>query len=145
MLSGKFEPSVMASYADQIGKFFNNAELMVERNNHGHAVLLWLRDNSRLKRLDGHDEKEGWHSTTKGKALLYDTAAEAFKDRETLVHSFASYMQLTSIEGATLRAPEGEMDDLSDSYALALVGIYFLKPKTEAKKVGYGGLYANQR
>jgi len=144
MLTGKFEPSVMAFYADQIGRFFNNADLMVERNNHGHAVLLWLRDNSKLKRLCGHDDRECWHSTSKGKSLLYDTGAEAFKERETLIHSFATYIQLTSIEGATLRAPEGEMDDLSDSYVLGLVGIYFLKPKV-AVKVGVRGLYPNQR
>jgi hypothetical protein len=48
--------------------------VLCERNNHGHAVLLWLRDNSKLKRLPGHDLSPGWHTTTKAKALLYDLA-----------------------------------------------------------------------
>jgi hypothetical protein len=77
--------------------------VLVERNNHGHAVLLWLEDNSRLWRLEGHDGNEGW-LTTKGKALLYDAAADAFREGETLLHSFATFTQLASIEGATLRA-----------------------------------------
>jgi len=92
---------------------------LTERNNHGHAVLLWLRDHSRLWRLLGHDRAEGWLSNSKGKALLYDATADAFRERETTLHSFHTCHQLASIDGATLRAPQGESDDLADSYALA--------------------------
>jgi hypothetical protein len=123
MLSGKLQPATIAAHADAIGTWYNRASVMVERNNHGHAVLLWLRDNSRLLRLVGHDGNEGWHSTTKGKALLYDVAADAFREGETILHSFETFVQLASIEGSTLRAPEGEMDDKADSYALALAGV----------------------
>jgi hypothetical protein len=94
---------------------------MVERNNHGHAVLLWLKDNSRLTILPGHDGNPGWLSNSRGKVLLYDGAADAFRDGETVIHSFASRVQLGSIGGASLRAPEGQHDDRADSYALALV------------------------
>ena len=125
-LRGKFQPSTLAAHADVIGTYYNRAVLMVERNNHGHAVLLWLRDNSLLKRLPGHDRREGWHSTTKGKALMYDAGADAFRDGETIIHSFDTHTQLASIEGSTLRAPEGEMDDLADSYVLATLA---MKPK----------------
>ena len=37
--------------------------------------------------------------------------------------SFSAYVQLASIEGDTLRAPEGQHDDLADAYVLALVGL----------------------
>jgi hypothetical protein len=120
-MAGRLEPATFAAHLDRIGRLYNHAAAMVERNNHGHAVLLWLRDHSRLSRLCGHDNKEGWHSTSKGKALLYDTTADAFRDQDTILHSFATYVQLASIEGATLRAPEGEHDDRADSYALMLV------------------------
>ena len=120
VLAGKFQPSALADYVDQIGKYFNDAELMVERNNHGHAVLLWLSEHSNLTRLKGHDDKDGWLSSVKGKALLYSVCADAFKNEETVIHSLETYLQLSSIEGSTLRAPEGEMDDRADSYALAL-------------------------
>ena len=122
MLSGKYQPSTLAAHMDTVGQWYNNADVMVERNNHGHAVLLWLKDHSTLKRLNGFDNKEGWHSTSKGKALLYDGAAETFKDGEAMVHSFKVYDQLASIEGSSLRAPAGLMDDCSDAFVLALAG-----------------------
>ncbi len=126
LLAGKFEPSTFAAYVDKLGVWFNNAATLVERQNHGHAVLLWLRDNSRLRRLPGWDAdpaarepKEGWLSNSRGKALLYDGMADAARDGQIVIHSFKCYTQLGSIEGATLRAPEGEHDDCADAFALA--------------------------
>ena len=79
------------------------------------------RDNSTLRVLVGTDRRPGWLSSSLGKTTLYDTAADVFRDGETIIHSFDTFTQLSSIDGSTLRAPEGEMDDLADSYALALV------------------------
>lgn len=128
MLSGKFEPSTFASHIDKIGKWFNNARVLIERNNHGHAVLLWLRDNSKLRRLPGWDSqpqdrerKDGWLSNSRGKSLLYDTMTDATRDHLTTIHSFKCFTQLASINGSTLRAPELQMDDCADAYALAVV------------------------
>jgi hypothetical protein len=122
-LAGKFEPAVFAEYLDAVGQWYNEAALMVERNNHGHAVLLWLREHSRLRRLLGHDGNEGWLSSERGKALLYSAAADGFRNAETVLHSFDTFAQLASIDGNTLRAPEGEMDDRADSHALAVAGM----------------------
>lgn len=121
-LAGKFEPSTLAAHIDAVGRYYNNAKAMVERNNHGHAVLLWLREHSPLERLLGRDGKEGWLSSVVGKTVMYDATADAFRDEETILHSFDTFTQLSSIEGSTLRAPEGQMDDKADSYALAIVG-----------------------
>jgi hypothetical protein len=60
--------------------------------------------------------------------MLYDTASEAFKDQDTILHSFVTFQQLASIEGSTLNAPGGELDDRADSYALALTAR--TKPRT---------------
>lgn len=133
-LSGKFQPSALASYADALGRYYNDAGLMVERNNHGHAVLLWLADNSKLRRLDGHDGKLGWLSSSLGKALLYNEMADCFRDGDTTLHSFATYTQLASIEGSALRAPEGFHDDRADSYALAHVGRIAMQTEKVAMK-----------
>lgn len=117
-LSGKFQPSVMAAHADRLARWYNGASILPERNNHGHAVLLWLQDNSRCPILNGWDGKPGWLSNSKGKALLYDGIADALKDSVTTFHSFKTYLQLAGIEGSSLRAPEGEMDDAADSFAI---------------------------
>jgi hypothetical protein len=119
-LAGRFEPATFAAYVHAVGQFFNHAPVMVERNNHGHAVLLWLRDNSSLYRLYGHDGNPGWHTTTKGKSLLYDRAAEAIRDGEAIIHGLETFSQLASVEGSTQRAPQGQHDDRAVAFALAM-------------------------
>lgn len=144
-LAGKYEPSTFASHIKLISAYYNSASAMVERNNHGHTVILWLKDNARRVRLlHGHDwnpdenekdEKVGWMTSTLGKALLYTEGADHFRQNADLdergepgkhptkvLHSFASYHQLASIEGATLRAPDGMFDDRAVSFCLAQVG-----------------------
>jgi hypothetical protein len=118
-LAGKFQPAVLAAHAQALGKWYNNAGILVERNNHGHAVLLWLGERAELSRLSGHDDKEGWLSSQLGKVMLYDHCADAFRNGEVVLHTFATYAQLASIDGSTLRAPEGENDDRADAFALA--------------------------
>jgi hypothetical protein len=120
-LAGRFQPDVFGAHVNAIGIWYNRAPVLVERNNHGHAVLLWLRDHGKLTLLAGHDSNTGWLSNSKGKALLYDRAAEAFREKKTTVHSTTNYLQLASIEGSSLRAPSGEMDDRAMGYALALM------------------------
>lgn len=121
-LAERLQPAVIAAAADQVGRWYNNADLLVERNNHGHAVLLWLFEHSKLRCLEGYDEKPGWLSSSLGKTMLYDSAAEAFRNGNTALHSFETYTQLASVEGSTLLAPEGERDDRADAYALATIG-----------------------
>jgi hypothetical protein len=68
-------------------------------------------------------------TNSKGKALLYSAVADAFRERQTFLHSIATFTQLASIEGSTLRAPEGEADDRAISYALACVASQTRSPK----------------
>jgi hypothetical protein len=79
-----------------------------------------------VRLLQGHDDKPGWMSSKLGKALLYTECADHFRlnaqDSTKILHSFGSYHQLASIEGNSLRAPEGMHDDRADSYSLAQVG-----------------------
>lgn len=139
VLTAKVEPPVFGDYIAQVSAYYNDAPAMVERNNHGHTVILWLRDNApRVRRLRGHDGKPGWMSSSLGKAILYTGVADHFRTNAGLetpdaatkvLHSFASYQQLGSIEKATLLAPEGMPDDRADSYALAEAGrIAILNP-----------------
>jgi len=126
VLAGKYEPSTLADYIAAVSIYYNHAPAMPERNNHGHAVIQWLQEHARrVKILKGHDDKPGWMSSKLGKALLYTECADHFRNNATertpILHSFASYQQLASIEGSSLRAPEGQHDDRADSYALAQV------------------------
>jgi hypothetical protein len=39
-LAGRYEPATFAAHLDTIGRWYNHARVLVERNDHGHAVLL---------------------------------------------------------------------------------------------------------
>lgn len=118
---GKFEPSTFGGGIAALSRWYNKAAVLPERNNHGHAVILWLKDNARdVTILNGEDKKPGWHSTSKGKVLMYSTLADDVRAEETTIHDSATFEQVASVEGSTLRAPEGDHDDLADAYALAL-------------------------
>lgn len=130
-LRGKIEPSMMAAYAVDLALYYNDAGLMVERNNHGHTVLLEIRNlNEHARILNGWDDKPGWLSSSRGKVLLYNHASDIFRDKTCTIHTVETLLQLGSIEGTTLRAPEGLHDDLSDSFVLALVGATYAPIRT---------------
>lgn len=122
-LAGKYEPFLMAYYANKIAEYYNGASIMVERNNHGGTVISWLQESSSAALLSGHDGRIGWMSSRKGKTILYDNCAEALKENEIEFFDFETYAQLSSIEGNTLRAPEGDHDDHADAFALAVSGL----------------------
>jgi hypothetical protein len=134
-LSGKYEPRVFAGYITQISAFYAGAPVLVERNNHGHAVIQKCQDLS-LDLLSGYDEKPGWLNNSKGKVLLYDHTAEMIRTRDCTVVDFKTYTQLASIEAATLLAPDGMKDDDADAFALAQMAC--LKGAKEYEE-GYSG------
>lgn len=126
-LNGKFQPSTLASHANKVGIFYNMAAVLVERNNHGHAVLLWLGEFSPLEVLSDEQNdpqkkrpKPGWLTSPRGKILLYDIAADSFREKDTTIHNYDTFAQLSSIEGSSVKAPEGDPDDLADAYSLGL-------------------------
>jgi hypothetical protein len=136
-LAGRFDPSVLAGYAYQLARYYNDAEIMPERNNHGHAFIAWFKQNGGgLIILLGPDGKSGWNSNSLGKTLLYDRAADTFRDaardQTMLLYSETAFYQLASIEGRTLLAPEGSSDDRADAWALANAGRLQVQPQCEA-------------
>lgn len=130
-LAGKFEPATFGAHIDAVGKWYNNAAVMLEVNNHGHAVMLWLKANSSLPIMEGPSAstkpgspgQPGWTTTNKSKAILYATAGEAFRDGDVMLHDFAVLTQLASIEGSTLKAPEGQFDDRAIACCLCIAGV----------------------
>ncbi len=123
-VAGKFTPTDLSFYADRLALWYgNDARVMVERNNHGAGVLAWWETNGKSKLLKGSDDKDGWLSNRPGKVLLYDQTAEAFQSKAVVLRSFETWVQLASVDGQTLRAPEGQMDDRAIAYALCVVGL----------------------
>jgi hypothetical protein len=121
-LAGKVEPSVFGSCIEKVSGFFNRAPVLVERNNHGHAVIQWLRDNAYAVRLlCGSDGKPGWLTISRSKAMMYSDVADVMQNRAAIIHDLQTFQQLCSIEGSSLSAPQGQHDDLAVAFGLAVV------------------------
>ena len=130
------DPEMFAVHLDRLAAFYGvspgggqlrrlaqaavgQAELMVERNNHGHAVILALRQLGAAL-LRGLDGDPGWTTTGASKHLLFDRAAKDIREGGLKLHDETTYWQLTSIDGATLAAPPGQHDDRAMACLLAL-------------------------
>ncbi len=122
---GKFEPTLFAAFIDLLGGYYNQADALVERNNHGHTVIRALRESGKSRVLNGYDGKPGWLTNIKGKPLLYDALAEAIRDQACTVRSPETASQLASIEASTLSAPLGLHDDRAMSFGLAVAALAF--------------------
>lgn len=122
-LAGWLTPADAAKAAADLALWFHAASVLVERNNHGHAVLQWLELQSpQTQVLNGPDERPGWLTSRQGKSLLYDALAEALRARSVTVRSAATYGQLASIQAGKLAAPPGLPDDRATAFALAVLG-----------------------
>lgn len=132
---GPATPEMQGQYIDQLGRYYSNAQVMCERNNTGHATILWLKLNSYLIQLHGHDADDtsetelnlGWLSSEKGKVVMYTEGAERIRDRRCIIHDEKTYRELQSIERNTLRAPANQHDDCSDAFVLALCAVKYRK------------------
>ena len=122
-LTGKIEPSTFAAYLDELGRWYNNADVMAERNNHGHLLIRELQRLGNLRVLEGYDGRPGWLSTVKGKPLLYGLLADAVRAGACTIRGSETAAQLASIEASTLRAPAGLHDDRADAFALAIAAV----------------------
>ncbi len=82
--AGRFEPATfaagLAALAEWYGRQGAAVGVLVERNNHGHAVLLALREAGAGGVLRGLDGQPGWLTTAKNKALAVDAAADLLRD-----------------------------------------------------------------
>jgi hypothetical protein len=144
VLAGRFEPAVFAAGLAEAAWFYNGAGILVERNNHGHAVLLWLAEHKwdwadpegrsaeskssvhhalPWTLLRGWDGRPGWLSTGRGKALAFDAAADVLREGQTKIRDRVTLEQMMAIRGATLSAPPGEHDDRAVAHVLALAAL----------------------
>lgn len=132
-IKGKIEPKKeFPLYIFNLARWYNEAGILVERNNHGHAVLTELIELIAADRsgveilLDPADLKEGWLTSpsgtgkTRGKAAMYDTGAQHVKDQLCIMHDKDSAYQLADIDIGKLKATGGN-DDCADAFVLACV------------------------
>ena len=122
--AGRVEPAAFGSQIAAVSGFFNGAAALVERNNHGHAVLLWLREFSTVQALPGLDKKPGWATTGSSKPMAYDNAADVMREGGSVIRDPDTLEELGNITTG-LSAPDGLHDDRATAHVLALAALRF--------------------
>jgi hypothetical protein len=121
-LHGHWEPDEFGLRLNELHLSYD-ADVIVERNNHGHAVLLKLKELKCKKIADGPDGKPGWLTNAQTKPQAIDLLAEALRDDAVAVRSQATLdeMQIyTVMNGGKTSAPAGKHDDRVMSWAIGL-------------------------
>lgn len=107
-LHGRWEPGVFAKYAYELCLLYNKAYLGVERNNHGHAVLLALRtlgytnlyihtDPSQSLRRQGQSKPMyGWPTTPRTKPIMESNFASIVEARAITSHDVEFWDEVMS-------------------------------------------------
>ncbi len=128
-LAAPMQPTVFALAIAAIARAYNDAGVLVERNNHGHAVIQWLTETTTTNVLRTADANEGGKlkfgrvTSVRSKADMYNRVIDVVRpgEEQTILHNRETYLQLAAIEGATLSAPPGTHDDRAVAYGLALI------------------------
>ena len=129
---GLKDPDLLGSTVlPDLGWYFNNAEIGVERNNHGHVVLNELKKvYSKLFRAVETDEltnktteKLGWLTTIRSKPIMIDELRRCIREHGVIINSDATLSEcLTFVRypNGTTAAQENCKDDRVMSLAIAL-------------------------
>jgi hypothetical protein len=132
-IRGHIDPDLFGHFLDKLGRFYNNALLGVEINNHGLAVVQRLRDlfyTNLYRREKGIDErfeestsKLGWKTDMRTKPLAIDYLAEAIRELYItdydIVFIEEAFSYVRDDNGRT-NAEEGNHDDTVMAKAIAL-------------------------
>ncbi len=132
VLEAWLEPGAeMPDALAQLAAAYNGAAVLIERNNHGHAVIAGcLRLGVQL--LNGPDGREGYLTTTTSKAGLWNRAAQAVREVDGQIRDARTFEQVGSIDRQLLAHPgkrrgQSACDDLACAWALAQMA-RFIEP-----------------
>ena len=131
----KIDPDLLAWQLTALGRWYNWAQLFVERNNHGLVTLSFLRDVHHYpnlyteKILDERSSrtarKLGFHTTVKSKPLIIDYLRELIREREISVRSpiiLDELQTFVSKPDGKMAAQHGSHDDCVMALAIAALG-----------------------
>jgi len=122
-LQGHFPPRELARRVAELARAYNNALVVVERNNHGHAVLAYLNDTELYKELFEQDGQLGWLTSAASKPAMVENLAAVMAAAPYLFHSHRLLSECRTFvrhTDGTTSASGGAHDDLVLAIALAL-------------------------
>lgn len=159
-LHGHWPMEVYAGKLDKLGRYFNDALLAIERNNHGHTVLLALTSGLAHERWAGkrepyrnlyhakndltpgrrEDARPGWESNVRTKPLAVDALDRMMREdavafRNELFLTVEALIFSYEEKGVAMGAPAGKNDD---SVSSRYIAAYLLaQPDHAAQALAY--------
>jgi len=146
----RFDPLAFATLLAKLGKYFNDAYLVVESNSHGLSVLSYLKSNYNIGKLykrsisvdaskvDGIPTKYGWSTQGETLKLMIDITLDLLKN-DVIIYSPSVISQLNQYsEDFGGRIVVGSKhQDLAIACMLACIGYKHYKKKIfeEARKI----------
>ncbi len=122
-LYGHYTPEELAAQAAKLGREYNDALLVVERNNHGHAVLAMLERVERYEKLYRNNRYAGWVTTMLTRPTMLERFGamlvanpELFQSRR-LLEECRTFVRHAD---GRIAAAEGAHDDAIMAMAMAL-------------------------
>jgi hypothetical protein len=85
-LRGHFPPRELALKVLDLAKRYNNGLVVVERNNHGHAVLAHLR-TAKCPNLYSQGKEDGWLTSAVSRPAMIENLAAVIATKPTLLRS----------------------------------------------------------
>ena len=124
-LRGRWAPDVFAAKVDRLARHYapdtstaNNVIVGIERNNHGHAVILRLvqlhAGSAPYRIFRAKDKRLGWLTTTATRPVLVDQLEEALRTAGITLHDAGSIDQFGAFaysDDGRPEAQEGYHDD----------------------------------
>jgi hypothetical protein len=124
-LHGHWEPSEYARRLAALAEVYD-ADIVVERNNHGHAVLLKLLELCPDRVACGLDGRPGWVTSSTTKPQSVDLIAEHLRDRSITVRSQKTLHEMKTyrvIQNGVTSSPSDGFDDLVMAWAILVAWI----------------------
>ena len=147
MLRVKIDPDLFAWQLASLGKWYNNAKLLVERNNHGLVTLKFLSDvhlypdiySEKIldERSSRSARKLGFHTTVKSKPLIIDYLKELIREDEIDIKSpkvLDELQTFVNFPNGRMAAQAGSHDDCVMALAIACFGCKMFPASPEWSK-----------
>jgi hypothetical protein len=137
LLHGRWSPDILSEKVYKLARGYNWAQIAVERNNHGHAVLLNLNNGIVRKGAVayhpyphlyvGPDKKLGWHTGPLSKPQMISELDRAISSEELIINSkpfIKEARKVVAMKGGGFGVPSNVgNDDIVMAQALTLMAI----------------------
>jgi hypothetical protein len=121
-LRGHWPPREFAARITMLGREYNDALLVVERNNHGHGVLAYL-GGGRYENVYCHKEQPGWPTTVSSRPRMIESFAALLAESPEHINSRALLEECRTFirrDDGSAAAANGAHDDCIIAMAIAL-------------------------